>query len=153
MPSSYYRNCKTCGRRIQLRQMPAGQWVAYEGYDTVHDCSRRPSQHASAPHPRGPQSSGQLEGPSYDGLEFVDIEVPGSPNPDNTPGRGSHSATPISPTRAHSPFQRKPKHVVGTALPSASRPGAPRPGRPRIPAWVWVATGIALLVLLRSCAG
>jgi hypothetical protein len=36
---SYYKKCKYCGRRIQMRQMPAGQWVAFEGYDTVHDCS------------------------------------------------------------------------------------------------------------------
>lgn len=37
--TSYHRECKHCGRLIQLRLMPGGQWVAFEGYDTVHDCS------------------------------------------------------------------------------------------------------------------
>jgi predicted DNA-binding transcriptional regulator YafY len=37
--SSYYRNCKHCGNRIQLREMPAGQWLAFEGFDTPHECS------------------------------------------------------------------------------------------------------------------
>ena len=35
---SYNRLCKHCGRQIQLRQMPGGQWVAFEGYDKVHNC-------------------------------------------------------------------------------------------------------------------
>lgn len=35
---SYNRLCKHCGRHIQLRQMPGGQWVAFEGYDKVHNC-------------------------------------------------------------------------------------------------------------------
>lgn len=41
MPS-YHRRCKWCGRLIQLRQMPDGQWVAFEGYDTVHSCNAEP---------------------------------------------------------------------------------------------------------------
>ena len=44
MADSYSRNCKWCGRRIHMRKMPAGQWVAFEGYDTVHDCEERPSR-------------------------------------------------------------------------------------------------------------
>ena len=40
MTSSYSRKCKHCGRTIQLRKMPGGQWVAFEGYDTVHDCKK-----------------------------------------------------------------------------------------------------------------
>ena len=27
---SYTRDCKTCGQRISLRQMPDGQWVAFD---------------------------------------------------------------------------------------------------------------------------
>ena len=44
MTNSYYRKCKHCGRRIQMRRMPAGQFVAFEGYDQVHDCSMVPSK-------------------------------------------------------------------------------------------------------------
>ena len=40
MSSSYYRKCKHCGRRIQMRKMPHGKYVAFEGYDTVHDCKK-----------------------------------------------------------------------------------------------------------------
>lgn len=36
---SYLRYCKTCGDRISIRQMPHGQWVAFEpNSDVAHDC-------------------------------------------------------------------------------------------------------------------
>ncbi len=36
---SYIRYCKTCGDRISIRQMPHGQWVAFEpNSDVAHDC-------------------------------------------------------------------------------------------------------------------
>ena len=38
MSSSYYRACRKCGQRIQMREMPHGQWVAFEGFDTPHNC-------------------------------------------------------------------------------------------------------------------
>jgi hypothetical protein len=43
MSSSYYKSCNKCGRSIQLRQMPAGQWVAFEGYDKQHKCKKSPA--------------------------------------------------------------------------------------------------------------
>lgn len=46
MRSSYRRKCLHCGRWIQLRQMPHGQWVAFEGYNTLHRCDE--------PHRRSP---------------------------------------------------------------------------------------------------
>jgi predicted DNA-binding transcriptional regulator YafY len=77
MSSSYYRNCKKCGRRIQLRQMPAGQWVAYEGYETIHDCRTRPTRHArtirTTTSPVRPSDKS-----AYEFLDFADIQVPGS---------------------------------------------------------------------------
>ena len=34
-----YRKCKYCGQPISLREMPAGQWVAFDlGTDNVHGC-------------------------------------------------------------------------------------------------------------------
>lgn len=38
MSSSFFRPCRYCGRRIQLRQMPTGKWVAFEGGDQIHRC-------------------------------------------------------------------------------------------------------------------
>ena len=35
---SYIKNCKECGQRISLREMPGGQWVAFDVHtDKVHE--------------------------------------------------------------------------------------------------------------------
>lgn len=44
MSDSYSRRCKYCGKWIQMRQMPQGQWVAFDGYDSVHKCSKQYEQ-------------------------------------------------------------------------------------------------------------
>lgn len=39
---SFFRKCKDCGETISFRQMPAGQWVAFDpGTDEAHVCTRR----------------------------------------------------------------------------------------------------------------
>lgn len=89
---SYKERCKHCDRWIQLRHMPGGQWVAFEGYDTVHDCSkpvRKSSGRAGSVATEGSQSdpgfadisigtnesreAGTSGPPGKD--EFVDLEV------------------------------------------------------------------------------
>jgi hypothetical protein len=40
--SNYSRTCKDCGRWINLRQMPHGQWEAFEG-DQAHNCDKVPA--------------------------------------------------------------------------------------------------------------
>ena len=47
--AAYHRKCSKCGRLIQMRQMPQGQWVAFEGYDTPHDCHKTPTKSAIRP--------------------------------------------------------------------------------------------------------
>jgi hypothetical protein len=37
---SYLTTCKWCGERIHMRQMPHGQWVAFEGAESVHHCGQ-----------------------------------------------------------------------------------------------------------------
>lgn len=84
---SYYRKCKHCGRRIQMRQMPAGQWVAFEGYDTIHDCNSPPPPSTGKPIPEERTDSGERR-PGYDDLDFVDFNVPGDVGkPPVTPGK------------------------------------------------------------------
>ena len=40
--SSYIRPCRECGQRISLRQMPAGQWVAFDvSTETQHSCGKK----------------------------------------------------------------------------------------------------------------
>ncbi len=46
---SYHRKCNKCGQLIQMRQMPQGQWVAFEGYDTLHDCNKVQTKRANSP--------------------------------------------------------------------------------------------------------
>ena len=42
---SYVRNCKKCGQRISLRQMPGGHWVAFEvRSDMPHECFKENSK-------------------------------------------------------------------------------------------------------------
>ncbi len=41
-----------------MRQMPAGQWVAFEGYDKVHRCTRAPRSS-----PEHPVASPGVRGP------------------------------------------------------------------------------------------
>lgn len=69
--NSYYRRCRVCGRLIQLRQMPAGQWVAYEGYDKIHDCNEPPPEKVS----RKFQSEQADKQKGYEDLEFKDIKL------------------------------------------------------------------------------
>ena len=65
---SYKRQCKDCGRWIQLRRMPHGQWLAFEGFDTPHDCSRPPVRSRTVGEdPRREQVFGSL---TFDTFEF-----------------------------------------------------------------------------------
>ena len=59
---SYFRDCKWCGQRIHMRQMPHGQWVAFDGDESVHECGQSsqydnaPSTHAAPTRPVYPSS-------------------------------------------------------------------------------------------------
>jgi hypothetical protein len=72
MAESYKRNCRSCARRIQMRRMPGGQWLAFEGYDTIHDCASAPTRKER--YSSSYQQSLRIEPESretiYDGLKF-----------------------------------------------------------------------------------
>lgn len=68
---SYSRACKKCGQRINLRKMPGGQWVAFEGYDSIHKCGSH-SAARSTVHGASQKASGETV---YDSIEFPDIQV------------------------------------------------------------------------------
>jgi hypothetical protein len=78
MPASYYRSCRTCGRRIQLRKMPGGQWVAFEGFDTLHDCSRQPERQQQHPGDSGAKAD-PLEGLGFDSVNIPEGFRPAVP--------------------------------------------------------------------------
>jgi hypothetical protein len=81
---AYYRACRKCGRRIQLRQMPHGQWVAFEGYDTPHACSSPPASaraRSAADEPSSKKrkrraANSRPRASAYEDLEFLDFGVP-----------------------------------------------------------------------------
>ena len=68
MANSYIRPCRKCGRRISMRQMPHGQWVAFENNE-VRDCSEPPKVKVVKPPAR---QTCQVEAPT----EFDDIVIP-----------------------------------------------------------------------------
>lgn len=92
MASSYSKYCRHCNRRINLRKMPNGKWVAFEGYDTVHDCKKPivPSHSSTSGHSRR-----EKDKDIYDDLSIPEVEIdrPGThpPQPDrkriNAPSR------------------------------------------------------------------
>lgn len=105
--TSYYRKCKHCGRRIQMRQMPEGQWVAWEGYDTIHDCNNPPI--------RADKKTGWINFPDleqeqeetnlYGELEFSDIEIEGRTHerPESSDSAHSKKSTAYSSHRWNIP--------------------------------------------------
>src|SRR5712692_11422757 len=50
MSSSYYRVCRTCGARIQMREMPNGIWVAFIGR-RQHRCVALQATPSTTPSP------------------------------------------------------------------------------------------------------
>lgn len=93
---SYRRRCKNCGRVIQLRPMPHGGWVAFEGYATVHDCTKPPP-------PRTTLAAAKQrahEPVTFEDIGFKDIEVRGkSVSGQRIPGQ-SVARPSISPASA-----------------------------------------------------
>src|SRR6266436_8006283 len=77
MANSYVRPCRTCKRRISMRQMPHGQWVAFEN-DEVHNCNKLPKVDVVRSTPR---RSPQVDAPT----EFDDIVIPDHATPQPAP--------------------------------------------------------------------
>src|SRR5262249_24080669 len=56
MSSSYYRVCRACGARIQMREMPDGSWLAFDGRRR-HACPSPPPPHISPTAPNSPNGA------------------------------------------------------------------------------------------------
>src|SRR6266849_4032111 len=63
MSSSYFRVCRSCEARIQMREMPNGNWLAFEGR-SQHRCTgwRRPPSNSP-----GSSDSPPVKWPSWIG--------------------------------------------------------------------------------------
>jgi hypothetical protein len=110
--SNYSRKCRDCGRWINLREMPHGKWVAFEG-DQSHKCDKPPASKATpSAKPKGSHPKHQTEPfePLYP--KVLESRTPGprpsrpQPTPlqpsSNLPNRQS-PAPPVHPTPAPRP--------------------------------------------------
>lgn len=86
---SYFRDCIYCGQRIHMRQMPAGQWVAFDDASSVHDCRNESAYNdldqtaaTSKQNARRPAPSISLKG-----------EAPPPPQTGVTPTQSQHKTT------------------------------------------------------------
>jgi hypothetical protein len=112
--NSYHRNCHTCGVLIQLRKMPGGQWVAFEGFDQLHQCRTTASSSerqgtSTQNRPVGARATPARESKGdYEDLEFIDVEIPGlgrgkgTSQPTGT--RNLSTASPAEPSPILSPI-------------------------------------------------
>jgi Flp pilus assembly protein TadD len=76
-----------------MRRMPAGQWVAFEGYDNVHRCNSQP-QNPSTGRGSGTATDRNSADDTTDnifaGLDFVDIQLPPQNDAGANQGGGFH---------------------------------------------------------------
>jgi hypothetical protein len=123
--TNYNRDCRNCGRRINMREMPHGRWVAFEG-DRPHKCDAprptTPPRRRPAPPPIQPV--GPKEKPFTPNYPTVSepIAAPEIPQP-KPEVRPSIVAPPQSAGTARYPTPQEPR---------APAPRAPQPS-PIIP--------------------
>lgn len=141
--SSYTRPCRHCGRRINLRQMPHGQWVAFEG-DQQHVCNEPAPPKAAPPaRPRTPPAPAPTPAP----FEPLYPKVPQEPAPSPQPAPTRPVSPPApAPTPRPAPAPQQPRHATPIPAPVTPRPapapqpaptpygGAPTQDAPRYPA-------------------
>jgi hypothetical protein len=139
MASAYRRRCRQCQRWISLRQMPAGQWVAFED-EEPHDCKRVPTKVVRRkPKPPLQGSNKRIE------MVFEEIEIPSQDENKPTSDLISTKQVPSKPSRGKSTSRwakqppvfeeiEIPTHEESTPRVSLSRVTkkvSPKPSRPK----------------------
>jgi hypothetical protein len=129
MANSYVRRCRNCDRSISMRQMPYGQWVAFEG-DAVHQCNKPPQRppRPLRPRPMPPSTLPGAEGDS--GFDDFEIRVPTPPNPHPLPRTSpDRQDFPKTATQVHpgeppleTPQAPPPQPVIGNVAPRQPPP-------------------------------
>lgn len=106
MSDSYHRNCKYCERRIQMRKMPAGQWVAFEGYETVHDCQKPPTSKRTIESYHSLSRSETEKSRPYTDIGIPDVSIGSTPSKSvsqRTPNTASTSISKPNISQAYKP--------------------------------------------------
>ena len=146
--ANYNRNCKHCGRRINMRQMPHGQWVPFEA-DEPHDCDKRPAGRAAPPvkpnNPRPAETTAEPFTPLYPKVAESPAPGPNAIRPQPAPSpppRGPSLPTPIGspptplPISTPQPTLRPQSPSSPTRVGSTHSPrpiSAPQPAPPHRP--------------------
>lgn len=135
--ASYSRSCKKCGRRINLRQMPGGQWVAFEGFDTIHACQSPIEQ--SSLYRKFEQSKTGPDDSIYDNIDFPEVEI----------GGGSGTATSTTSSRESSRISQKSASYQKETARIPQQSISPKSAVFR-PWMIWVIVGLIVLYWLIS---
>jgi hypothetical protein len=110
-----------------MRKMPAGQWVAFEGYDTIHDCKKPSKKTSTSDSERKPYHNLNSIKSSFENLDFPDIRIE------------QESVTPKSTTIPSTPATaEKQTQDLSSQYPPAKTSAF------EIPPWVW--WGLAIFV-------
>jgi hypothetical protein len=118
--ANYSRKCRDCERWINLRQMPHGRYVAFEG-DEPHNCSKGPAGRSASP--ARPTASRPVEGLAK---PFTPL-YPKVPEP---PARDPSPIRPVPPraTPRPIPSQQPAPSTSISRTPTAYQPPPAEPG-------------------------
>lgn len=129
---AYRRPCRSCGKPINLRRMPGGQWVPFEGYDTPHKCDTatgRPKPNSNPTRTLRPSEEASI----YQDIPFEDIEMEKA------------GSRPTSPTQSR--IQKPTEKAINTPV---TKQTSVQPDGGSIPGWIWwVGLAVVLFWLLR----
>jgi hypothetical protein len=124
MSSSYSRSCRNCGRPISMRQMPAGQWVAFEN-DAGRNCSVPPKKSRKPKPNQVNDQPAPVLGHGFDEFDLPSGELAAAKNPEIA---GDALVRRPVPKPARTPRLRP----QISPLPQISR-AAPKSGQPDFP--------------------
>jgi tetratricopeptide (TPR) repeat protein len=100
-----------------MRQMPAGQWVPFEGYNNVHKCDSPPVNQNSDQvwHGRDTARGEDHSSDIYQGLGFLDVQLPAQPKTGINIDGGAHGRDSRSSgkTRKHKEVRKSPPPQSG----------------------------------------
>jgi hypothetical protein len=115
--------------------MPGGQWVAFEGLDTVHDCHSPIEQSpAESLHRKPGQSKTKSDESIYDNIDFPEVEIGGA--------SGTATSTTSSSDSSRISQQRTSYQKETVRIPQPSIPPKSTVFRPWM---VWLIVGVLVL--------
>lgn len=126
--ASYSRNCRYCGRGINLRKMPHGQWVPFEGSEQ-HKCQSAPANRTTTQKPLNLSQQSQSPRNAWG----ADLDFGEDFTVNNSQPKGKESANPSTPYKPHASQPHSTNispHSSTTTNNTTASQGGPFPGSP-----------------------